>query len=279
VTGPGDPTVDADVAAARSWLFVPATRPERFVKAAASGTDLVVVDLEDAVPEEHKSSAREAAAGWLSDGGVAAVRINPAESHHHDADLAALAGQPGLRAVVVPMADSEAAMRAVHERLGGGVALVAQIETASGLVRAAGLAAAPGVVRLAFGHLDFALDVDASPEAGTVDHARSSLVVASRAAGVAGPVDSVTTELDDEQAVRRDAVRARALGFTGKLCIHPRQVAAVNEAMSPTADEVAWAEEVVAAGTSGAVRLADQMVDAPVVARAQRILGRARRTR
>jgi citrate lyase subunit beta/citryl-CoA lyase len=101
-------------------------------------------------------------------------------------------------------------------------------------------------------------------------------VVASRAAGIAGPVDSVTTDLDDAETTRRDAVHARALGFTAKLCIHPRQVAAVNEAMSPTGDEVAWAERVLGADTSGAVRVDGQMVDAPVVARAERIMARVR---
>jgi citrate lyase subunit beta/citryl-CoA lyase len=265
--------------AARSWLFVPATRPERFAKAAASGADLVIVDLEDAVPADSKESARADAAAWLSGDGLAAVRVNPVGSEHHAADVEALTGLPGLRAVVLPMASSVEVLAALHDRLGPGVALVAQVETAAGLVRAADLAGAPGVVRLAFGHLDFAFDVDAAPDGGTVDHARSALVVASRAAGVAAPVDSVTTELDDREATRRDAVRARALGFTGKLCIHPRQVGTVNEAMSPTDDEVAWAERVLAAGTSGAARVDGQMVDAPVVASAERIVARARSNR
>jgi citrate lyase subunit beta/citryl-CoA lyase len=269
----------AGVESARSWLFVPATRPERFTKAVASGADLVVVDLEDAVPPDRKEAARADAAAWLAGDGVAAVRVNPADSEHHAADAAALAGLPGLRAVVVPMATSVEALAALHDRLGDGVALVAQVETAVGVTRAVDLAGAPGVSRLAFGHLDFAFDVDAAPDAATVDHARAALVVASRAAGIAGPVDSVTTDLDDAETTRRDAVHARALGFTAKLCIHPRQVAAVNEAMSPTGDEVAWAERVLGADTSGAVRIDGQMVDAPVVARAERIMARVRSPR
>lgn len=263
-------------AAARSWLFVPATRTERFAKAAASGADLVVVDLEDAVPPEQKSAARAEVASWLVGEGVAAVRVNPVDSEQYADDVAALAGLPGLRAVLLPMASSAAALAELHDRLGTDVALLAQVETAAGLLRAVDLAAAPGVVRLAFGHLDFAFDVDASPEPDAMAWARSSLVVASRAAGVAGPVDSVTTDLDDEQATHLDAVHARALGFTGKLCIHPRQVATVNEAMSPTAEEIAWADRVLAAGTGGAMRVDGQMVDAPVVARAERIMARAR---
>lgn len=270
----------AAVAAARSWLFVPATRPERFAKAAASGADLVVVDLEDAVPAGDKEAARASAASWLGGEGQGVVRVNPAASPHHAEDVAALTGLPGLRAVLVPMADSVEVLGGLRERLGPDVALVAQVETAAGLVRAAELAAAPGVVRLALGHLDFALDVDAAPESDTVQHARATLVVASRAAGAAAPVDSVTTDLDDDRATVRDATRARGLGFTGKLCIHPRQVAPVNEAMSPTAEEVAWAERVLAAGGGGgAVRVDGQMVDPPVVSRAERIMTRARRTR
>jgi len=264
-----------DPAAARSWLFVPATRPERFAKAAGSGADLVIVDLEDAVPAEDKATARAAAATWLTADGAAAVRVNPAGSEHHDADVEALVGVHGLRAVLLPMAESVEAVARLRERLGPDVALVPQVETALGVVRALDLAAAPGVVRLAFGHLDYAVDIDAAPEPEPMMHARSALVLACRVAGVAGPVDSVTTDLDDDEPTRVDASRARALGFTGKLCIHPRQVATVNAAMSPTEEEVDWAHRVLDAGTSGATRVDGQMVDAPVVARAERVITRA----
>lgn len=264
-----------DAASARSWLFVPATRPERFAKATSSGADMVIIDLEDAVPLQDKAGARTAAASWLAAQGVAAVRVNPASSTHHQADIDALVGLPGLRAVVLPMAESAEALARVRERLGPDVSLVPQVETALGIVRGLELAATAGVARLAFGHLDFAVDIDAAPAPEALLHVRSSLVVASRAAGVAGPIDSVTTDLDDEEVARADATRARALGFTGKLCIHPRQVAAVNAAMSPSDEEVAWAEQVLAAGTSGAARVAGQMVDAPVVARAERIITRS----
>lgn len=271
--------VASPVAGARSLLFVPATRPDRFAKAAASGADLVILDLEDAVPEVEKGTARQQVVEWLTTGGRAAVRVNPAGSPHHDADVTALAGAPGLVAAVLPMAASTEALARTHTELGPDVALIPQVETAAGLVRAVDLAAAPGVVRLAFGHLDFAVDIDAAPEPDTLAYARSGLVVASRAAGLPGPVDSVTTDLDDERAAHTDAVAARRLGFTGKLCIHPRQVAAVNAAMSPTETEVSWAERVLAAATTGVVRVDGQMVDAPVVARAERIVTRAGSTR
>jgi citrate lyase subunit beta / citryl-CoA lyase len=257
-------------------LFVPGNRPERFAKAAASAADLVIVDLEDAVPEEDKASARDAVARWLSAAGRAAVRVNGTKSVHYQRDTSTLAGLPGLRAVVVPMADDPAALTALHQRLGEDVEIVALIETALGMVKAVELASAPGVSRLAFGHLDFAADIDSSIEDEAMLMARSTLVVASRAAGLPGPVDGVTTALDDPAVSGADATRARRLGFAGKLCIHPRQVEAVNAAFSPSAEELAWARQVIEAPSAGgAVRVEGHMVDTPVILKAHAILARA----
>lgn len=264
-------------ALARTLLFVPGNRPERFAKAAATDADLVVVDLEDAVPDADKASARDAVVRWLTEGGLAAVRVNGTASPHHDDDVHALAGLPGLIAVVVPMADDPEALRALHERLGPEVEIVALVETALGIVRATELAAAPGVTRLAFGHLDFAADIDAATDDEAMLMARSTLVVASRAARLPGPVDGVTTSLDEPAVASADAVRARRLGFAGKLCIHPKQVDAVNRAFSPNDDEVAWARRVTeAAAAGGAVRVDGHMVDAPVILKAEAILAGAK---
>ncbi|MFJ5700005.1 HpcH/HpaI aldolase/citrate lyase family protein [Arthrobacter sp. NPDC093139] len=262
---------------ARSWLFVPATRPDRFPKAAESGTDIVILDLGDAVAPEDKADARTNAVNWLSEGidHAAAVRVNDVTSDHYQDDIYALTDLPRLQAVILPMASDATVLDDLHRRLGPRVALIPQVETAAGILHAADLASAPGVVRLAFGHLDFAFDIDASPEPEAMAYARSALVLASRYAGVAGPIDSVTTDLDDADAASHAAIQARSLGFTGKLCIHPRQVPAVNEAMSPSSTEVAWAQRVLAASTGGAVRVDGQMVDAPVIARAERIIVRA----
>jgi len=262
---------------ARSLLFVPGNRPERFANAAATAADLVVVDLEDSVPEKHKSAARDAAAHWLSVHRRAAVRINGTRSVHHLQDLAALVNLPGLAAVIVPMADDPAAMAAVHQRLGDDVEIVALIETALGLLRAFELASTHGVTRLAFGHLDFAADIDSSIGGEALLMARSSIVVASRAANLPGPIDGVTTALNDPDVVRAEADQGRRLGFTGKLCIHPSQVNAVNAAFSPSGEEIVWARRVVQASTAGgAVRLDGQMVDAPIIFKARAILTRAR---
>lgn len=258
---------------ARTLLFVPGNQPKRFAKAAATAADLVVVDLEDAVPEEDKATARDTVAQWLSADGRAAVRVNSTESVHYQRDVTALVGLSGLRAVVVPMADDPAALAALHQRLGRDVEIVAMIETALGVVRAVQLASAPGVSRLAFGHLDFAADIDSSLDDQAMLMARASLVVASRAAGLPGPVDGVTTALDDPGLSGADAARARRLGFAGKLCIHPSQVGAVNAAFTPNVDEIAWAHRILEASTAGgAVRVNGHMVDAPVIVKAQHIL-------
>jgi citrate lyase subunit beta / citryl-CoA lyase len=273
---PAELAVPAPAGTARTLLFVPGNRPERFEKAAATAADLVVVDLQDAVPEDQKEAARAAASGWLRGDARGAVRVNPTASAHHQPDVNALSGLPGLLAVVVPMAEDPAALAALHAHLGPGVEVVALVETALGLSRATEIAGTTGVSRIAFGHLDFAADIAASPDAASMLMARSSLVVASRAAGLPGPVDGVTTALDDSSAAASDAASALALGFTGKLCVHPRQVDPVNAAFSPGSDELAWAHRVVAAASAGGVvRVDGQMVDPPVVRRAQSILGRA----
>jgi len=237
---------------ARSLLFVPGNRPERFTKAAASAADLVIVDLEDAVPDERKSTARDAVAEWLSVGGRVGVRVNGTKSVHYQQDVAAVTGLPGLAAIVVPMADDPAALAVLHQQLGRDVQIVALIETAQGVVRAIDLATTPGVSRLAFGHLDFAADIDSSIEDDAMLMARSMLVLASRAAELPGPRRGHHRPGRSGLA-GADAARARALGFTGKLCIHPNQVEAVNAAFSPSGDEITWANRIIEASTAGGV--------------------------
>lgn len=278
-TAQNAPLAPGPAAAARTLLFVPGNRPERFAKATATAADLVIVDLEDAVPEDSKTTARTCVTQWLCADVPAAVRINGTNSVHCQQDVSALAGLPGLRAVVVPMADDPAALAALHQRLGRDVEIVALIETALGVVRAVELASTPGVSRLGFGHLDFAADIDSSIEDEAMLMARSLLVVASKAAGLPGPVDGVTTALDDPTVSAADAARARGLGFAGKLCIHPNQVEAVNAAFSPSQEKIAWARRIMrVSAAGGASRVDGHMVDAPVILKARSILARARET-
>lgn len=266
----------SDIETARSLLFVPGDRPDRFEKAATSGADAVICDLEDAVAPEHKAVARENVASWLGRTGVACVRVNAMDSPYFDDDCAALATLPGLRGVVVPKATEPAALAALGAVFGAGVRIVALIESALGLHRAYEIAATPEVARLAFGSIDFALDIGATEDDLSLLYARSALVVASRAANISAPVDGVTTALTDVELVGAATLKARRLGLSGKLCVHPGQVGAVNQAFMPTDDEVRWARRVVEnAADDRASRVDGLMVDKPVAERARRILRRA----
>ncbi len=261
-----------------SWLFVPATRPDRFDKALASGADATILDLEDAVGVEQKETAREHARAWLHGGGGAWVRINGAGTPWHEDDLEVLAGSPGLCGIVVPKAEEPEWLISAAGRVGAGAGLVALVETARGVRDAASIAACPVVDRLAFGSIDFALDIEAEHTPDALSFARGALVVASRSAGLPGPLDGVTVEVGDAGvAVTSDAARARTLGFGGKLCIHPDQVAVVNHAFAPRTEDVDWARRVLAAARDhdGAFTMDGKMVDRPLVERARRVLASA----
>jgi citrate lyase subunit beta/citryl-CoA lyase len=255
---------------ARSFLFVPGDRPDRFPKAVASGADVVILDLEDAVTPAAKDAARAHVVAWLADGHPAVVRINAAGTPWHADDVAAVAAVGGAAAVMVPKAERPA-------DLDGLPAVLPLVETARGIAAAAQVCAVSTVVRPVFGSIDLAADLGVDPSSRTaLLHARSALVIAAAAAGCAPPVDGVTTALSDEDAVRADTRHAVELGFTGKLCVHPRQVPVVHAAFRPSDEEIAWARSVLAAG-GGVTAVDGQMVDRPVLLRAERLLKRAGR--
>jgi len=267
------------VASAVTALFVPGDRPERFPKAAAAGPDVVIIDWEDAVAPEAKPVAAAATIEAVAAGFPAIVRMNAAGSPTFDAELDALinlAGQPGngLLGVMLPKAEATADLERVRSRVPAWLAIVPLIESASGLVSAVQLASIPGVTRLAFGAIDFALDIGADDGDEYLGYARSALVVASRAAGIAAPLDTPTAEFRDEAVVAAAARRARGFGFGGKLCIHPRQVEVIAQAFRPDEASIAWARQVVGAG-DGVSSVNGAMVDRPVVERAKEILRRA----
>lgn len=262
-----------------SYLFVPATRLDRVAKARLSAADEVIVDLEDAVAEGDKAAAREALAG-IPAGRPVHVRVNAAGTAHHEADLRAVAALSDgaatstVAAVVVPMVESAAGLAAVIASLPSTVAVVALVETARGIVAAEAIAAA-GPSRLMFGSADYLADLGARPGSEVLAYPRSRLVVASRAAGLPAPVDGPTLATGDAALVRAEAEAARALGMGGKLCIHPVQLAAVHEVFGPSADEVQWARNVLAAAADqggGAFSFEGSMVDEPVLARARRLV-------
>ena len=258
----------------RSYLFVPGNRPERFDKALASAADAVIVDLEDAVPPDQKDAARHSVSAWLSAARPVVVRINAADTPWHRDDLA-VCRQPGVAAVMVAKAERAEALAA----LALGVPLMPLIESAAGFDQLRAIASVAGVQRLAFGAIDFQLDLNMRANFDELIYFRSQLVLASRLAGIASPIDSPSVAIDDAAEVELDAQRARRLGFGAKLCIHPRQLMAVNRSFSPTEAEAAWARQVLAiAESSGgaAVALDGKMIDKPVILRAQAILAELR---
>lgn len=267
---------------ARTYLFVPGTRPERFGKALASGADAVILDLEDAVAADDKPSARTTVANWLQGAAPAdrlriVVRINDALSGWFHDDLRALR-DAGATCILLPKAESGEQIAATKAVLPGAQVL-ALIESARGVAGVDAVAAA-GPSRLVFGTLDFALDldIDITTDAAGLAYAASRIAIASRAAGLPTPVAGVTPQLDDQARLIADFNLARRLGFGAKLCIHPSQVEPLHAALRPTAEALDWARRVLAADAAlpGAARLDGRMIDRPVVLQAQRTMSLAR---
>lgn len=258
---------------ARSYLFVPGDRPDRFNKALAAGADAVIVDLEDAVAPAAKDGARDSVSKWLRDDHAVVVRINAADTPWFEADLR-LCAQAGVTAVMLPKAEDTKVLERVRKAAPGRT-LLPLIETALGFERLRSMASARGVERLVFGSIDFQLDLGMNGGHAELLPYRAAIVLASRLAGLHAPVDGVSTAIDDLHEVQADVQHARRLGFAAKLCIHPRQVAIVNAGFSPGADEIAWARRLLDAAekSSGAAVAVDgKMVDKPVLLRAQAIV-------
>ena len=260
--------LSSDLSPLALFLFVPADRPERWTKAFASGADAVILDLEDAVVASAKPGARRA----LREGydAIAAspcpvlVRVNARSGEDHLLDMDAIRGL-GLAAVMLPKAETAADVEATSAATGRPV--VALIESARGLAAARTIAAA--CARIAFGSIDFAADMGSAHTRAALASARSELVLASRLAGRAAPIDGVTTSIKDPDLIRADAAHACELGFSGKLLIHPAQIAPALDGFRPSEDDVAWAERVLATrGGVGAAAVDGAMVDAPVFLRA-----------
>ncbi len=274
------------LALARTFLFVPATRPERYAKALASGADAVIIDLEDAVAAQDKNGARNQLASAFELLGAperarTVVRLNANGTPWIDDDLKLVADlvRQGLRAVMLPKADSAHALRSVAQALGANCALLPLVESLAGLDAVDALAAAPQVLRLAFGHLDFQADIGMACGADEVElvPVRLAIIFAARRAGLAISIDGVTVATRDAAQLQEDVARSQRFGFGAKMCIHPAQVALVNAAFSPSAAELDWAQRVLAAveaAGGGVVSLDGRMVDGPVVRLAQHTLAR-----
>lgn len=256
-------------------LFVPADRPERFLKAIEAAPDAVFIDLEDAVAPDNKSSARSGLASTLSALPKTVpliVRINAIDTPWHQDDLAVVSQLP-LAAIVLPKAESSADMKTVAAN--SHLPVIALIESAKGLCHVREIAQYS--VRLAFGSIDYAADLAMGHTRLSLLAARSEIVFASRLAGLTAPLDGVTTHIRDEAMIRDDCAHAVELGFGGKLLIHPAQIEPARQGFRPTQDEVDWACRVLEAAKSGdaAIRVDGAMVDAPVILRARQIGRRA----
>lgn len=280
--------------AARSLLFVPATAPHLLEKAAQRGADALIVDLEDAVPLDRKVEARKMAARaveQLASQIPVLVRVN-SDPHLLDADIESLPLEL-LQAVMLPKVESAAQIQSLAKALSRGaphrsapISIVALIETPLGVIRAESIATAhPSVGALGFGAEDYAAEMQVEPQPEVLQWAAQSVTNCARAFDLAcwGLPGSVA-ELKDMDAFARLVKLARGLGFSGTVCIHPRQVEVANAGFGPSQEELAWAQKVLAANAEaiakglGVVTLDGRMIDRPIVERAMRWLEASRRT-
>jgi citrate lyase subunit beta / citryl-CoA lyase len=256
----------------RTYLFAPGHNEKLVGKVFDAGADAVILDLEDAVPPEHKVAARHnvAKALWHHS---AWVRINAARTSLAEADLHAIAALAyGIR---IPKVESVDDVRWVVDRARG-KPLICAIESAKGVANAFAIAAEPGVKYLALGGIDLQKDLGVTSGDAPLQYVRSHLVVAARAAGLEPPIDSVYPYLQDTDGLRRQACLSRSLGFFGKSAIHPSQLPVIHAEFSPREDEVRWARGVMDAfdnANGSAIRLPDgEFVDLPVAERARKIM-------
>ena len=285
-----------DLKPIRTALFVPGTRLDRVAKAAASGADVVIIDLEDAVPPAQKTAARDAVARLLVEQECRniIVRVNGAETEHFNADIMTVASAQIL-AVITPKVESAADMVLINEALlsaertkelkAGSLPVIALIESAAGVDNISDITKAKTnpdrLFTVAFGAADYTLDlgIEMTRDGNELLYARSRLPIACRAAGLEPPLDTpFMIDLKDMAALEADSRRAKQMGFQGKLCIHPNQIEVVNRVFTPTPEEIVHAQEVIHAFEKaetegqGALQINGKFVDFPVVVRARRIL-------
>ena len=275
----------------RSVLFSPGDEPSLLGKAPKSGADTVVFDLEDAVAPNRKAAAREAVNDVLTDPTFdpdceVCVRFNADPETAAEDIEAVTAGAARIDAAMAPKVDSAADVRVLSESIeanGYDLPVIALCESAAGVLSAEAIAGAEDVDAIAFGAEDLAADIGATrTEAGTeVSHARQHVVLAAAAAGV-DAIDTLVTDIGATDRLAEETAFARGLGYDGKMAIHPAQVGVINDAFTPDPEAVAWAKKVLEAAEEakaagkGVFRVDDEMIDAPLIARAETIIDRHR---
>jgi (S)-citramalyl-CoA lyase len=277
---------ESRVTRVRSWLFTPATRPDRFDKAAASGADVSIIDLEDSVAPGDKAEARRAAITHLSQPAAGscmrALRMNGLDRRFGLADLQALLESsvcPDY--LVLPKTESAAHLQILDRLLaeaGKATRLVALIESVQGLAAAEAIATStPRLEALLFGAADMSADLGAGTAWAPLAYARSRLVAACALAGVLA-IDSPFFDVKDHEGLTQETTQAVALGFVGKAAIHPSQIAPINAALTPSPDAIARAREILAENAKGVGVVRGQMVDEAIARKARRILAAAGET-
>lgn len=280
----------------RSVLFAPGIDARKMEKALGLGADVVVLDLEDSVEAGRKAEARELVALMLEhppEKPVLWVRVNPPDTDFFTGDMLAVVPRRPA-GIMLPKAETAEGVARVgwllnllevyHGMARGSIDLVPLVESARGVKNAAEIAAVPDVKRLCFGAVDYTLDmgIKLTRDGAELFYARSALVVASRSAGIEGPIDTVYPDVKDAGGMAAECRLARTLGFQGKLLIHPGQVAPANEIFAPTAEEITRAGRIVAAyeaalaAGTGVAQLNGKLIEKPVAERARRLLESAR---
>jgi citrate lyase subunit beta/citryl-CoA lyase len=270
----------------RSVLFTPGDKPDKLRAAPDSGADVVVFDLEDGVAPAAKDRARTVVNDVLCDidpDCEVCVRVNPTGIAADDDLGAVLSGDPRLDSVMLPKVsdadDVETLVRLLAEH-DADLPVLALVESAAGVLHAEAIATADATDALLFGAEDYAADVGATRTAeGTeVVYARQRVVAAASAAGI-DAIDTLYTDFEDAKGLRQDTERGIEMGYDGKMTIHPQQVTVVNDAFTPSDERLAWAERVLDARADadgqGVVAVDGEMIDAPLVAQAERIVARA----
>ncbi|RYC39019.1 HpcH/HpaI aldolase/citrate lyase family protein [Pectobacterium zantedeschiae] len=283
---------------AKTYLFVPGNAPHRFQHAISCGADAVIFDLEDAVHPDEKNQARENIIQWYENDTPVSeinckkyIRLNKFGSPEFNQDIeflnklnnkerlrnrTASRHEIATQEIVLPKIESAAMLNEARKMISRNrlenVNIIAIIETARGLHNAEEICAA-GVERVAFGSLDFSLDIHCDQSLHALLYARSRIVLASRLADLPPPIDCVNPDFTHHDRVLADALHARSIGFSAKLCIHPSQIDAVQQAFSADSSKIDWAKQVLkAAEHSYAFQINGEMVDLPVIEQARQLL-------
>jgi (S)-citramalyl-CoA lyase len=262
----------------RSALFVPATRPERFLKALGAGADVVIIDLEDAVERASKDLARRTLTEFAQGNSDVSflVRVNDATTPWFESDLAVCGRFANIVGVLLPKAESTEQIR---QAFVAGKPVFPIIESAKGVLVLDSIAASEGVGRLSFGSLDLMLDLGMAPDTSgaelLLNQVRCQILLHSKACGLAAPLDGVYPNFADQAGLAGIARQVCDMGFGGMLCIHPTQISTIHKAFAPTSADVEWARRVLdtaEATNSSAFKMDGKMVDVPVIERARRII-------